>query len=118
MGPLTGVGKAAQGGERPMTDKGATTGESVLTIEKIQAAVDLMKNLPPEPIREWMLSNGFDPDKGDVVFWPSGDDDVFGSSGPPWYVTLSSLVTYPVVANVDILRKPLRLPAQHQPGRD
>jgi len=80
-----------------------TGGGEALTLEKLQEAAELIKNLPPEPIKEWMLKNGFDPDKGDVVLWPSGDADVFGPLGPPYYVKLSKFIREPYAAKTQWL---------------
>ena len=86
----------------------ATAGtETVMDMKAMQDAIELIKNLPPEPIKKWMLDNGFNPDEGDIVFWPYGDADVFGGYCLPDYVKLSRLIDEPFVArNPAALIKP------------
>lgn len=86
-----------------------SSGGETLNMDKLHEAMDLIKTLPPEPIKEWMLKNGFDPDKGDVVVWPSGDANVFEPLGPPEYVKLSRVIAVPyAIKNFTGLLDPYR----------
>ena len=74
--------------------------ENTVTLETIMEAA---KKVPPDPVREWMVSEGCDPDKGWVLVWPRDRPANWGRYGPPGYVMLSLLVASPLLMNKNLV---------------
>ena len=72
-----------------------------LTVDKLQEAIDLMKTINGEPILQFMLEKGFNPDDGDVIIFPEAVREHTGGVQPD-YVKFS-----PIVDNVYLMRKPI-----------
>lgn len=72
-----------------MTTATNSNSASTLTMETI---IEVMKLLPRDPIAEWMLGKGCDPDKGWVLIIPAGAVEHF-SFPLPSYVRESQFVS-------------------------
>jgi hypothetical protein len=65
-----------------------------LTLDTIYAAIERIKQLPPEPFKQWMLENGGDPDRGWVLLLPKEE---YEGLNLPSYVKLSSHISEPIM---------------------
>jgi hypothetical protein len=70
----------------------SSTGPETLTIESLNAMLDLM---PKCPIAEWMTAQGFNPKDGGILILPESMRNEFGSL--PSYAKVSKLVEQPVM---------------------
>jgi len=59
-----------------------------LTLEKIK---EVMKLIPPEPIREYMIKKGYNPDDGWSVIFPESYRTRLGFS---WFISIPEYVNF------------------------
>ncbi|WP_159271999.1 hypothetical protein [Variovorax boronicumulans] len=67
-----------------------STGQPTMSIEEM---VEVLKKIPPEPIGEWMRSQGFDPEAGCMLVLPVRLKFVH----PPRYVRFSAFIDHPLL---------------------
>jgi hypothetical protein len=72
----------------------------------IDRMADLIRNLPPEPIGEWMRMKGCPPEDWIAVLPKSVQTDGVGPMFWPSYVRFSSVITSPVFLRRAFLNEP------------
>ena len=70
--------------------------ENTLTMGCLHQMADLLKNIPPEPIGEWMRAQGRPPEQWRVVFPRAILDKLDGPVAWPGYVSFSGALERPV----------------------
>lgn len=85
------------------------TSASPLTLESLERA---LRELPREPIGEWMRAQGFPPEDGGVLYLPATLAAQFpsGPFGLPNYVRVTTVIADPVLS-MDPLKLPFPPPA-------
>ena len=76
------------------TSTASTTQQKALTLADLEQVARVLRDLPPEPIGEWMRTQGCPPEHWRVVF-----PKAFRESGPalwPDYVSFSGVLEHPV----------------------
>ena len=76
----------------------ATTGtpQEGLTLDKLKEAAKILKNLT-DPMEEFMKTNNFHPERGDLLMLPNSIDINWGHWGIPKYVRFSRIIEQPVI---------------------
>jgi hypothetical protein len=73
------------------------TSQEALTLDAI---LEAMRLIPPDPLADWMRSEGFDPKDGYKLILPSDMVLDWGAFGPPSYVRVSTQVEEPMIIKV------------------
>lgn len=76
----------------------STTTPSTITIDDIKRAIDL---LPKDPLKEWMIKQGCNPDDGWKLLMP--EPELQKHTNFPGYVIPASLIDSPMLINPGML---------------
>lgn len=93
-----------------MTYTSATTSQRPFTLDDMRRAADVLRDMPPEPIGEWMREQGMPPSLY-TLFLPSSMRPAEDALWPS-YVHFSDLIERPVfVRRESVTYKPAQLEA-------
>lgn len=84
------------------TTASANTPNTVLKVEDIKKAIELINALPPEPFKQWMEEAGKSPDDGYELYLPAHVKQLFPNV--PDYVKFSQAIHKPIIVLSTSLR--------------